>query len=159
MQKFNCGTCGKEVYRPTWRIKKCLTGIFYCSQKCCCDANNKKKADQVSGMRKGEVLNHCSTSSRFATIRKNARRTYLASDKPKCCLVCGYSKHIEICHVQGITTFPDETKLIVINDLTNLVALCPTHHWELDNKQLDEEILPERFALSTPGLETRCSIC
>ena len=29
--------------------------------------------------------------------------------------------------------FPDETKVLEINSIENLIALCPTHHWEFDN--------------------------
>jgi predicted restriction endonuclease len=67
-------------------------------------------------------------------IRMHARKKYMNSGFPKCCIACGYSKHIDICHVKDISSFPDETLIKEINDLSNLVALCKNHHWEFDNK-------------------------
>jgi predicted restriction endonuclease len=66
-------------------------------------------------------------------VRSHARKVFAESGKPKKCAVCGYDKHVEICHVREIATFPPETPVREINDLTNLVALCPNHHWELDH--------------------------
>lgn len=59
------------------------------------------------------------------------------------CKVCGYDKHVEICHIKAIADFPPEAKLKEVNDLTNLIGLCPNHHWELDHELL---VLP-------PGVE------
>jgi hypothetical protein len=36
-----------------------------------------------------------------------------------------------------VADFPDEALISEINNLKNLVALCPTHHWELGNNALD----------------------
>ena len=49
------------------------------------------------------------------------------------CLSCGYSKHVEICHIKGISKHDDDTPISKINDLKNLITLCRNHHWELDN--------------------------
>ena len=48
-------------------------------------------------------------------------------------MVCGYYKHIEICHIKPIRDFPLDTPILEVNDLSNLIGLCPTHHWEFDN--------------------------
>lgn len=70
-------------------------------------------------------------------IRELARSLYQKSDKPKQCANCGYDKHYEVCHIKGISTHSDDTPISVINDLGNLIALCPNCHWELDNGLLD----------------------
>lgn len=62
-----------------------------------------------------------------------ARQTYTKSNLPRVCRNCGYDKHVEICHIRAINTFPDDTPISVVNDLANLVALCPNCHWELDH--------------------------
>ena len=49
------------------------------------------------------------------------------------CEKCGYDKHFEICHKKAISSFPDDALISVVNDLNNLVSLCPNCHWELDN--------------------------
>ena len=65
-------------------------------------------------------------------VRALARIAYMKSTKVKRC-ICGYTKHLEVCHITPISSFPDETPVSSINSLDNLIALCPTHHWELDN--------------------------
>jgi hypothetical protein len=67
-----------------------------------------------------------------AWIRNHARRIYDTSDKPKCCNVCGYSKHFEVCHIRSIQDFPESTPISVVNNLQSLVALYPNCHWEFD---------------------------
>ncbi len=71
-------------------------------------------------------------ASRYTGVRSHARKVFAESGKPRQCAVCGYSTHVEICHIRDISTFPMETLASEINALTNLVALCPNHHWELD---------------------------
>lgn len=66
-------------------------------------------------------------------IRDFARQIYKKSDKPKHCIRCGYDKHFEVCHIQGISNFPSETLVSTINSLDNLMALCPNCHWEFDS--------------------------
>ncbi len=75
-------------------------------------------------------------------ITKNARKTYQESDKPKQCIYCGYDKHYEVCHVKAIADFEDNDLIGTINNIDNLIALCPNHHWEFDKGILDlNEIL------------------
>jgi len=66
-------------------------------------------------------------------IRQLARDKYKKSGLPMKCLSCGYSKHVEICHIIGISEHDDDTPVSEINDIKNLVTLCRNHHWELDN--------------------------
>ena len=49
--------------------------------------------------------------------------------------VCLY-QHYEVCHIDGISTHSDDVTIDEINDIDNLVAMCPTHHWELDYGKL-----------------------
>lgn len=74
---------------------------------------------------------------RSAHIRENARRNFKKNvDKPSC-LICGYTKHVEVCHIKPIDSFPSSTPVSVVNHIDNLVGLCPNHHWEFDNNQLE----------------------
>lgn len=54
----------------------------------------------------------------------------------KKCKNCGYSKHIEVCHIKPISEFSEETLISVVNSTTNLIPLCPNCHWEFDHKEL-----------------------
>jgi predicted restriction endonuclease len=40
---------------------------------------------------------------------------------------------VEICHRTDVKDFPDETLISEINNINNLVALCPNHHKEFDD--------------------------
>jgi 5-methylcytosine-specific restriction endonuclease McrA len=115
-RRYYCKSCGAETgYRR-----------IYCSH---CDPTKPKDYGEVT-------IASIQLRARYqanAWIRKLARRVYYASDKPKCCSVCGYSKHYEVCHVKPILDFPSDTKMSVVNAVENLVALCPNCHWEFDH--------------------------
>ena len=51
----------------------------------------------------------------------------------KSCEQCGYDKHVEVCHIKPIQSFPSQTAIDIINDISNLIVLCPNCHWEFDN--------------------------
>ena len=44
-----------------------------------------------------------------------------------------YNKHIEIAHKKAVSDFDDSATIAEINDINNLIALCPNCHWEFDN--------------------------
>ena len=44
------------------------------------------------------------------------------------CFVCGYNNHVEIAHIKAVSDFDKEAELSEINNINNLVALCPNHH-------------------------------
>ena len=72
-----------------------------------------------------------------ARIRELARKIYQKTNKPKCCANCGYNKHYEVCHIKGISDHDLDTTIGEINDIHNLIALCPNCHWEMDNGLLE----------------------
>lgn len=69
-------------------------------------------------------------ANRFREIRRQAR-TILKNEK-KICKNCGYDKHVEVCHKTAISSFPKETPVREVNNLGNLMFLCPNCHWEHD---------------------------
>lgn len=56
-------------------------------------------------------------------------------------MICGYDKHFEVAHIKAVSSFDNESKVKDINDIENLIALCPNHHWEYDNSDLTIEKL------------------
>jgi 5-methylcytosine-specific restriction endonuclease McrA len=77
-----------------------------------------------------------SGSYRFAGVRYNAVAEYLKNGRERTCFNCGYDKHVEICHITPISSYPQDTLVKVVNAMSNLVALCPNCHWELDHNML-----------------------
>ncbi len=70
-----------------------------------------------------------------AQIRGLARAVIKKSGLSKSCSICGYSEHVEVCHIKPIKDFLDSSLISEINSLDNLILLCPNHHWELDRRR------------------------
>lgn len=132
-----CQRCGKKIY-----FRRTSSGGYrrrkYC-EVCRYLAPNNFKFDRTLLARtKGELFERCaSQQSARSIIRKHACQVYAKSDMPHECMVCGYSKYVEICHIRPVADFPDDAVVSQLNALSNLVALCPNHHWELDHDLLD----------------------
>ena len=108
------------------------------------DEYYRKKAEKgilfIEIMTKGELLEKKgSRHSARTAIANHARRLYMGSDRPKQCTVCAYNKHVDVAHIRRVSSFSDDAFIGEINDLNNLMALCPTHHWEFDNDLLQFE--------------------
>jgi 5-methylcytosine-specific restriction endonuclease McrA len=117
-----CKTCGSLIYSNRTYCKTCFEAKIF--------------NGVIGELRKRAPLrvNH--------DLRGKARTIYANSGRPRVCQRCGYDKYVEICHLIGISTFPDDTPIAVINDLDNLVALCPNCHWELDHGLLHPDEIP-----------------
>ena len=63
------------------------------------------------------------------------------------CQVCDYRVHVELAHIDAISSFPLETTLKAINKEENILVLCPNHHWEFDNGKLDKSLIRPRNEL------------
>lgn len=87
---------------------------------------------------KGEVFAKYNnwTQSRVA-IQREAKIIYKKSNKPKRCVVCGYNKHYEVAHIKSVSSFNDDILVSEIDNIDNLISLCPNHHWEYDNNKLN----------------------
>lgn len=66
-----------------------------------------------------EIRNHCRNH--------NVELTKLPCQK------CGYDKHVELCHIKPVNTFGDDITIREVNNPSNIIVLCPNHHWEFDN--------------------------
>jgi len=52
------------------------------------------------------------------------------------CRACGYKLHVELAHIKPITSFPLTATLAEVNSPSNVLPLCPNHHWEFDHGYL-----------------------
>lgn len=71
----------------------------------------------------------------YSEVRTMARNSN--AHREKRCQVCGYSKHVEYCHIVAIKDFQRDAKLSSINAPSNIAILCRNCHWEFDNGLLD----------------------
>jgi predicted restriction endonuclease len=150
----HCLNCDKPTSNPK-----------FCSRSCAAIHNNKTPKRKRSRTCKNDGCNSPILSSRtycekhnptvfsvpdvsmaevrgkrsyqkHSVIRHYARKQYNLSGRPMSCSICGYDKHVHICHIKAISDFQPHDRLDTINHMSNLVALCPNHHWELDNNLL-----------------------
>ena len=84
----------------------------------------------VSGKEKSEVQRH--------SIASNAR--IVTANRTQTCFICGYDKHVQVCHIRPVFDFPATATVSEINSQDNLVLLCPNHHWEFDHLLMDEKL-------------------
>ncbi|RTL07844.1 HNH endonuclease [Candidatus Dependentiae bacterium] len=77
-----------------------------------------------------------------AQIRRMARKLWQEQNPKPVCFCCGYTQHVEVCHIKSIASFDAAATVAEVNAPSNLVGLCPNHHWEFD-----------RGLLRLPGLE------
>jgi hypothetical protein len=112
------GNC-KECFTP---IPSSLT---YC-KKC------KIEKLSIDNQTLYEATRDGKKASRYCTIREKARKSLINSGIEKCCKNCGYDKHVEACHIKSISSFDLDITIKEINDISNLVFLCPNCHWEFD---------------------------
>lgn len=88
---------------------------------------------------KGEIFsNHKNRQSARSNIRKDAERTFKRFNRKYECCLCEYNNHIEIAHIKPVSEFTNDTFISEINHISNLVPLCPNHHWEFDHHKLSE---------------------
>lgn len=95
---------------------------LFCSKTCAISYNNHQFPKRQPGQ-----------STMPNSIRAIARRIYRNSGKPQSCYKCKYDKYYEVAHIRPISKFPKNTPPSIINDINNLIALCPNCHWEMDN--------------------------
>lgn len=147
-----CKCCGKPLPWEKRRNK-------YCSNSCAAKINNKGvtrnqknatdvleekklKRIKIEDKTKGELFsNNKNWQSARSSIRRSAQKIFKKSGKECKCILCGYDKYIEVAHVKAVSEFDNSSLISEINNINNLVPLCPNHHWEFDNNRLDEKDL------------------
>ena len=112
----NCPLCDKMFY-PYTNLSK---------RKYCKDCWGKiRKQKSISNKTKSQC------SSRLISF--HARQLMYSSKTNRECKICQYSKFVEVCHIKPIRNFFKDDLVSIINDIKNLVYLCPNCHWEFDH--------------------------
>lgn len=94
--------------------------------------------DSIKNKTKKEIFELSKNwQSARTTIRKDACKVFENSGKEYKCAICNYDKHVEIAHIKAVSEFSDDSTLVEINNINNLIALCPNHHWEYDNNLIN----------------------
>ena len=130
-----CLNCGNEFERNVndtgSRLKR--------SESKYCEKCQGSRTNSISKRTKAELARD--RASKYSTrnaIAEDAQNVYRNSGKQYKCLLCDFPI-IEICHVKPVSDFPEDTAIKVINDIGNLIPLCPKHHAEWDRDIMDKE--------------------
>jgi len=100
----------------------------------------RKKIEGITLLEHNIAYPATSSRGKFHNIRIHARKVMKDAKISKICKICGYSNYVEVCHIKPIADFKLDSFIKEINNLNNLVYLCPNHHWELDNGLLQNNL-------------------
>ena len=168
---MNCISCGNQTTNPKFcgrscaakfnnkikpkrissnKCKSCSLSISHNKTYCMvCDSKRIRYPIETKTLEES-IDSIGKTANRYRSIRDSARNKLIASGIPTCCNNCNYNKHVEVCHIKSISSFPLDTKIAEINNISNLIYLCPNCHWEFDNDLLDINLV---FATVTQLVE------
>ncbi len=114
---LNWCKCGKHIRNSTSGLCK----------KCWCSTQISKTGNRLLSSATSTAARH-----RHQKVRNHAKKLAKAWHWTRACRICGYDKHVELCHIKPIAAFQQTATFFEINKVDNLVFLCPNHHWELD---------------------------
>lgn len=112
---------------------------IFCTHSCAATFNNQRKVKKVKEEKPKRIRGTTRLTREKGTIHSNNIRTLAreaVKHMVKVCAVCGYDTHVQVCHIKPVKDFPNNATVAEINIMSNLVLLCPNHHWELDNGKL-----------------------
>jgi hypothetical protein len=129
----SCCKCGIQFQPVNNKLKHCVD---------CISLNKHKTAPKKNRLDRNTTKDNLFSTrknwqSARSQIRKDAARIFFEVNNEPTCLVCGYDKHVEVCHIISVADFPGDATISEINALENLVGLCPNHHWEFDNNLVE----------------------
>jgi hypothetical protein len=146
-----CKCCGEIIkVREKQKVSE-VRKKYFCNQSCSAIFNNHKREKKIKEKKERperfSYLNNVTKKEFFelkgiyykfrGVIRKHAQYVYEKNGGNKYCSICGYDKHIQVCHIKSVSSFLDEDLITDINSINNLIGLCPTHHWEYDNGHVE----------------------
>jgi hypothetical protein len=162
-----CQTCEKETKNPKFCSRTCsavasnkkspkrkLEGVCsICDSPCnrrrkycpaCYERDIKNgflgrnPEASIADMKRGGNANF---QGLYPRIRELSRKKFLKSGFSMECAICGYSLHVDICHIKGINEHEETDMIKDVNHIDNLIPLCKNHHWELDNGHIEKAIV------------------
>jgi len=144
-----CKRCGKVInyqkradrineYR---KVKFCPDCRIIVAQESLLKTRKKNGAltwDIVSEMTKDELFEKMGRDPYKFKLRvtSHAQTMWNKYNKKSGCELCDFQFHV-ICHKKAVKDFSGSTKIKEINDESNLIGLCPNHHWLLDHGLLE----------------------
>jgi hypothetical protein len=127
-EKRICPRCDKnEIFNMETSCPKCKFEALF---------DNRAK-DDYEKVTIADLKARYSITSFHAKVRGHARSIFKRNRRKMICSKCGYTDHVDVCHIKDVKDFAPTASIAEVNDISNLTALCRNHHWEFDN--LDSE--------------------
>jgi len=148
---IKCPVCGKDTKNSKYCSSSCAAKINnslfpkHPKKKCLRCHNNTtsktnycrdcQKLNRIENYGEKTIKEFTSTYARhkYQNIRNHAHKVAEYYKLPKKCQYCDYRNHAQLCHIKDIGEFDKDTKLSIVNNIKNLIYLCPNHHWDLDH--------------------------
>lgn len=150
-----CLNCGAETVNPKFCSKSCAATYnnkLYPKRKCSkvcnvcgdpvkhhrrrlCEFHHQERMSGFKYHNKtiGEYRNSPSVKNKHPSwVHSHIRlfvRSWLKHLTKEPCRHCGYDKHVELAHIQAVSSFPDSALLSEVNSETNVIPFCPNWHW------------------------------
>jgi 5-methylcytosine-specific restriction endonuclease McrA len=134
-----CVSCGTTIFRQLLKNQTHYSTKKYCEDCRPVEAalNLSKTNSKLANRTKEELFSSRKNWQSARTgIRNHAHIILQASKQKPECKVCNYTTHVEVCHIKPVSEFSGDSLIKDINHLSNLMYLCPNHHWEFDNGRL-----------------------
>lgn len=139
----SCSAQQTNVYKPKrkpeGKCKKCEipinSSLKYCKN---CRGRGSNGKQQYFNNTKIIDIHPNNLAKRRSTITNVSRTMFFKLNQPYKCYLCGYPKHIDVCHIKPVYSFPLTSTIYEIN-YNNLIGLCKNHHWELDHNLLCDD--------------------
>lgn len=136
----NCNICGKEfAIARRIRCDECKnSGILRVSKSFHKQKEIHYTPDFYKSLTIADYKERPSNKSKHPLWAHNNIRNFCRSwnkdlqNKP--CQHCGYTLHVELCHIKPLAAFEDSATLGEVNHPNNIAVLCSNCHWEFDNR-------------------------
>lgn len=144
----NC-KCGEKKKTTSETCRKCYR-LTVCNSISCdlCGKKRRKKSRNplcrscYDSKRQERIINderligdvfYADGSNKYNYIRGIAFNLVSSLKLEKICQCCNFSKGVQICHKRAISDFPVDTPMNKVNNIDNLILLCPNCHWLFDH--------------------------
>ena len=137
---YHCSANGKENARIRSKRQvrtKCQCGNFKAKSqdlcpRCIRGEKIKPKRKRILESTIESYYKSYTSNTKHASIRRLARVIAEENKLEKKCKICDFEDYVELCHIKAIKDFDKTSTIGEVNDINNLVYLCPNHHKLLD---------------------------
>lgn len=114
--KYN--NANSELLKASRKVKtktcKTCSTLIFSDATYCLDCFNLFRLGELENKTKGELLELYGRYGFHSRIRGHAKTVMKNTGKKKVCSSCGYSKHVEVCHIKDVKDFTNDAKKLKI---------------------------------------------